>query len=385
MNLLDRNGIESLLSPPGSPCVSLYFPAHPAGGGQGDDAVRLKNLLRQSSSMLLEQGVSGSVASQMMEQATTLHERGQFWNERGRAVAMFAASGFFAVYRLPNAVSESASVGKQFNLKPLVGQVSDGTPWYLLRLTGKQVALFRVGVDEIEQVEVSGLPVSMKEALNYDSVDRGQQTHAAMSTPGSFGNRKQGAVFHGQGGVADQSDDDHLAFCRQVDKAVVHFLNNQRAPLILSCVEEMAGIYRQANTYPHLVDSGLPGNLAYESHSEVHKRAWQLILNERKRQIRDLAAVYREHANTNRTSHDISGVFPAAREGRIRFLFVDPRAAMHGRFDEASGKVEITNRLDDDDLVNLAITDTLKTRGEVFDMNEVELPANSPVAAVFRY
>lgn len=385
MKRIDRTAIETLLAAQGRPCVSMFFPAHPGGNGQGDDSVRLRNLLRQAKNLLLEHGVLETAASQMLEPVSKLPDQGKDWNERGNGVAIFVAPGIFHAWRLPAPASEGVTVGGRFNLKPLVGQVLDETPWYLLRLTDKDVTLFRVGADELQKMDVPGLPESMDEALNYHSVDRGQQTHSAMSTPGSYGRRKQGAVFHGQGGIGDTSDDDHKAFCRQVDKAVSSFLRGRTAPLVLACVKEMEAIYREVNTHNDLVDSYVPGSLAAKSDFELHQLASRVIHDLQKQQIGDFATVYRENAETGRSSHDIETIVPAAREGRIRLLFVDPHATMYGRFHSETGKLEVTNRKNDDDLVNLAIAETLGRGGTVFNMNEANLPANSPVAAVFRY
>ncbi|MCE2703319.1 MAG: hypothetical protein LW859_39355 [Anabaena sp. 49633_E8] len=48
--------------------------------------------------------------------------------------------------------------------------------------------------------------------------------------------------------------------CYVVDSALHKKLRGEKAPLILAGVEYLLPIYRQANTYPYLAETGITGN-----------------------------------------------------------------------------------------------------------------------------
>ena len=48
-------------------------------------------------------------------------------------------------------------------------------------------------------------------------------------------------------------------------------------PLLLAGVEYLLPIYKEANTYPHLIDTVIKGNPDLLSADELHKSAWEII------------------------------------------------------------------------------------------------------------
>ena len=90
---------------------------------------------------------------------------------------------------------------------------------------------------------------------------------------------------------------------------------------------------------------------------------------------------------TGKASADTAEVAGAATTGKIDVLFVDVSQEQLGTFDPNLGKAVICDQACDcsEDLVNLAVAETLLHGGTVFAAEPHELPVSRPLAAIFRY
>lgn len=381
MSPFDRTQLRRIVDSSGEWLVSIYLPTHPVGPAGQEDAIRLKNLLKTAESKLVDLGMRGANARDMLELCAKLPVDPIAWEQRSQGMALFVAPGFFAEFQLPFSVAETVTVGRRFLIKPLIPAVGAESRFHVLVLSQNEVSLYLVTEGMCEHLNVKGLPGPMKEALGYDQTDRGEQVHSAMA--GSRG--KQAAVFHGQGGAPDTEKKDLGAFCRLVDTAVCKYLHGDQGPLLLACVDSVACIYRDVNSYPALLPTTLRGNHDYESTTNLHEKALHLANAYFQEQITAEANYFRQHAETERTSDEVCQIVSAAREGRIRTLFADSRATMYGKVCTDDGHVQVTNDPNDEDLVDLAVVETLRTGGAVYSYEYAALPTNSPVAAVLRY
>jgi len=105
-------------------------------------------------------------------------------------------------------------------------------------------------------------------------------------------------------------------------------------------------------------------------------------------QAQQAAAVrYQELANTERASSNSSEIVPAAYYGRVESLFVAVDQEQWGSFDPATETLQIHELVEpgDEDLLDLAATQTLLHGGAVYAVEQAQMPAGVPLAAVFRY
>ena len=66
------------------------------------------------------------------------------------------------------------------------------------------------------------------------------------------------AMVSGHGGVTDDTKENLLKYFRLIDRGLHDLLKDERAPLVLAGVEYLFPIYREANTYPRLIEGGFP-------------------------------------------------------------------------------------------------------------------------------
>ena len=100
----------------------------------------------------------------------------------------------------------------------------------------------------------------------------------------------------------------------------------------------------------------------------------------------DAAAQYRNYAATERASNDIRKVISAAYDGRIESLFVASDQEQWGTFDPATHIIHVHReaKFRDEDLLDLAATQTLLHGGSVYAVEREHMPETALVAAVFR-
>jgi hypothetical protein len=100
----------------------------------------------------------------------------------------------------------------------------------------------------------------------------------------------------------------------------------------------------------------------------------------------DAAAQYRDYAATERASNDVRKVIPAAYDGCIESLFVTSDQEQWGTFDPATRTMHVHRqaKFRDEDLLDLAATQTLLHGGSVYAVEREHMPDTALIAAVFR-
>jgi hypothetical protein len=228
---------------------------------------------------------------------------------------------------------------------------------------------------------VRGLPSGLAQALRFHDRDEPLifHTHPAPKLG------RWEAIFSGQGVGIDDHKDDLLLYFRQIDRGLHQLLRDEHAPLVLASVDYLWPIYHEANTYPHLLDRGVPGNPDRLSAKELHEKAWAVVRPAFDERQRRAAAVYAQLAVTGRTSDDLAEVVRAAYGGQIEVLFVRAGAQRWGTFDTASEAVEVHEQPGpgDEDLLNFAAIHVLLHAGTVYVVRSDEVPGRGSVAAVY--
>ncbi len=384
--MLDRflhSDLRNLLTTQNAPCVSIYLPTAKTGTEVREGRIRLKNLAGQAEQKLAGHWMSATDAAKFMQPVTRLLNDHEFWQHTDQGLALFLDASELRHWRIDCPFKEQLAVSDQFFVRQIMAAADGDDRFYVLVLGENEVVLFEANKTSIQQKEVPGLPANLDEALNLTSVDRGSQSHAASpSLPG-----KQGSVFHGQGGKPDRSQEDLVAYCRQVNKAVADSLNGQSRPLILACVDSQMPVYRQINSYPNLQEQIVPGAHAARAPHLLLEKSWPIMrayLDGR----RDKALeAYKAKAGTPATSSEVSEVVAAAHQGRLDHLFFDRSRSVSGQFDLASQSIDYEADTTDfaRDLVEQTIAQAVLHRSSVYSLPADEMPADTPMVATLRY
>lgn len=384
MDLISREEIKALIEQPPQNSVSIYMPTHPAGPEVRQDPVRFKNLIKEAEARLIDAGLEQNEAMELLAKAHQLDQQ-NFWEQLGdQGLAVFISKDIFRYYTLPVDFKELVVVTDRFHVKPLLPILNGNGRFYLLALSQKDVRFFEGTHYTIKEVEVENLPKSLDEALNYDETAKDGQSRTGT------GPSSQPGAFHGQGSPdRDKHQEDILQFFHRVDGALHEKLREQTAPLVLAGVEYLMPLYRSANSYQHLMEEGITGNVKIESGKELHDQAWPIVEAQYQKSQQEVVERFNElfGSNTGIASNDINQIVPAAYYQRVDSLIVAVGQQQWGLFEHTSQTLYLHEEEEtgDEDLLDFAAAHTLLNGGTVYAVPPEQVPFSSPVAAIFRY
>jgi Bacterial archaeo-eukaryotic release factor family 7 len=386
---LSRESLQPLMETRDGPCVSLFMPTDRTGMEGSQDQLRIRRLIREAESLVRSKTqLHAAQVEELLEPLRALLDEKQFWRHASDGLAIFRSPQVFRSLRLPESFKEQLVVSDHFYLKPLLPLLTYHGRFYILALSGNAVRLLACTHDSASVLPLpEQVPASLAEFLEGEERENDLQSHSSASF-GSVGKGgRHPAVFHGQGVGADDEKDDILRYFQHIDRGLHALLKDETAPLVLASVEYLFPLYQQANSYPHLLEQGIAGNPERLGAETLRERAWAIVepvvLHERQ----EAAALYRDFARTERTSGNISEIVPAASYGRVASLFVARDQEQWGTFDPETGTLQVHEKAEsgDEDLLDLAATQTLLHGGAVYAVEQSEMPDEAPLAAVFRY
>ena len=383
MNLLSREELKMLIEKPEGWSVSIYMPTHRVSPETKQDPIRFKNLLREAEERLKQAGLRSPEAKKLLKPAKALIRNGLFWQYQSDGLATFISSQEFFPYRLPLKFDELLVVTDRFHIKPLLPLSSNDGRFFVLALSQNDVRFFHCTRYSAYEVELEGVPRGLSEALKYDAPEKQLQFHTR--TPSATGERA--AMFHGQGMGADNAKNNILRYFQQVDNGLRSILREERAPLIFAGVDYLLPIYREANSYSHLMEPGIAGNPEGLKAEEVHEQAWKIVEPYFLKPQEKAMTQYKQLAGSGRASNNPKAIVEGAYDGRIEILIVAVGIQQWGFFDLKTRMVHLHPEAEpgDEDLLDFAAVLTFLNGGKVYAVKPEEMPDEAPVAAVFRY
>lgn len=198
---------------------------------------------------------------------------------------------------------------------------------------------------------------------------------------------KGSAIMHGQGNNDDLKKSSLFRSSNIANKVVSSHLELSETPLILAGVEYLHSIYRESNSYRHLLDDGIMGNVDRLSPKSLLKKALPLVRPVFRVERQNAVSKYEQKLGTGLATDDFSEIFRASIQGRIETLFVPVGKHKWGTFDENTTefKVRARAKAGDKDLLCVASTNTLSKGGKVFAVLPEQMPNSSTAAAILRY
>jgi hypothetical protein len=382
MNALSQDELKTLMGKHRGLCISIFMPTFRTGVESQQNQIRFRNLLRSAEEKLLAAGLRSQEVKDLLEPAQALPGNVLFWRRQSDGLALFLCSGLFRCFCLPEVFQELIVVADHFHTRPLLPVLSGDKRFYILALSQKKIRLLEGTGQNIREIELETVPKSLDEALQYDELEK-QVRFRTGSVSGGTGM----AMVSGHGGVAEDTKDNLLKYFRMIDRGLHDLLKDERAPLVLAGVEYLFPIYREANTFPHLIDEGIPGNPKGVSSESLYRTALKIVSPFFQKAENDAIAQYRQSSGTGLTSTDIREIVPDAANGRVGMLFIAAGSRSWGKLNKESGTVELHLKpeTDDEDLLEITAIQTYLNGGSVFILPPGKMPEPKDLVAVFRY
>jgi hypothetical protein len=316
-----------------------------------------------------------------------------FWQHQGDGLAVFLSPEFSQTFRLPSRFDELAVVGRKFHINPLLPMLNGDGQFHILAISLNRIRLFLGTRDTLTEVDLSGIPTSMEEALHMDDPEKHLDFHTGSTGTGMpKGTTPEGrpAVFHGQGTGSDEDDKKNiLRFFHYVKEGLANVIEDKEAPLILVGVDYLLPIYRETNSYSRLIQGEVVGSPEGMSEKEMHRRAWELVKPIFEAERKDALERFErlEGQQSDLVTTDLETAVKAAVHGGVDSLLIPVGVQRWGRFVRDKNRITLEEGLgpENEDLLDLAARQTFLNSGRVFVVRPEELSGGGDLAAILRF
>jgi hypothetical protein len=351
------------------PCISIYLAGRSKDGVALAVSIRLRRSIDAAVEQLEMQGCVAGELADLMTPLNSLPEQPRFPQEG--SLALFRAPGFLRYHAVPFEVPDLVVVSDHFDLTPLL-RVSDAGPFYLLALSHSGARLFEGVSGGIAEVRDVSFPESPHPGgAHCEKDDRAQEGPA-----------------RGRSGFRARQEDSKnrkpalLGWFRKVDDVLVSRFGTTCPPVVLVGVRYLCSMFRHVSRYKGLTGDAIHGSSEALPAEELWRRGREIASQDLRAKQERIADEYLRLWHTHRASNDIRDIEIAARQGRIRALFIgvpsSPKApASVDSSSPAEGGVGGP--------LERAALNTFMTGGSLYAVPPDQVPGGASAAAVFRY
>lgn len=368
MSTLHAHDLIDLAQERTCPCVSIYMPTHP--GGADGNHINWKNLVTCAEQQLDATGIDSEQRNKLLENARNLLNNPCFWLNTGHGLAHFSSDDFQRTITLPLPPMAQVAVGSRFRILPILKFLSFSHMYYVLAISMNDVRLLHCEGGQTESIPLYNTPLTLEGALREHDRDDAISFHTVA--PGSISGH--GVMYHGHGVGIDDTKTDQLRYFQRINKGVMKILHSESAPLVLASVASLWPIYQNANTYPHLLSHGVPGNPDAMDNQLLMEKALPIVMEWAESKHAGIIDRVMNQSTTGQIKHDLNTVVTAARNGLVEILLIqhqtlDPN---HSMPDEAL------------EALDMAASCTLEHRGNVMVISNRLMPQSRPFIGLLR-
>jgi len=401
VSLPTKDDLKQLSAITDAICLSITLPTEGANADPRLGMMRMKNLLRRAEAQLREKlgeggkRVDDAAVDAQLKPLWGLTENATFWRHQDAGLAIFSSTaldgGQPRVFRTPFELPEEVIANGRFHMTPLLPFFSAEGHFLILALGKKGVRLFEASRGRIEETPLPNAPSSFEDIQQMYDHER-----AHHLSPGSQGRARGGNTAYAGHGL-DAGDRDEikrrvLLYLQQVNKALVSHLGGRTHPLILVALEYLHPLWREACTYKGCSEAGVKTDAEILSKDEIYKLAWPHAEQLLKQHTEQAVERYQSVKGNGLTATNVKDIVHAAREGRVEALLISedlPQSAagVAHRIGRGSNSAHATlaSEAEADELLDLAVAETLTHGGDVIAVPADKLSEKNPVVGVLRY
>jgi hypothetical protein len=362
-------------------CISIYIPTHRSGFDEKkQDAIYLKNQVGEIKNKLVEKGMGDRAADTLLAPITDLVKDEDFWQRQSDGLALFLTPDQFNYYEVPVNFEAENHLAGHFYLKPLLPIFTGDGMFFILALQADDTALYQATKYSIAAIKIDDLiPDELEETVGYDYEQKTFQFRTQQS--GS-------TVFHGHGAGKDDVQPELEEYFRDIDKGLMRILNDETLPMLLVGDPKMLSIYKDVNTYNHLLEKTLNINPSSMDEVELHEKSWELLKPDFEKEYREKKEQYGQYFSEGKAIDDTEAVLQAAFAGKIETLFVHADKDQYGIYNPADTSLQVTGSSNPSavSVTNLAAVTTMQKGGTVYLTDEDEMPQKAGILnALLRY
>lgn len=380
MNRPTKQALTDLLKQTSDPSISFYLPVEKVGADTRQGAIRLKNMLRATEQALRERSLRPQQIEQLLQKPQALVDDALFWEHQDRGLALLVAQEAFFSFSLRHPCREAVTLDSQWCLLPLIHDLTLDDSFTLMSLSVDEVRLYQATPYERTEVALDQV-WSLRDELDPVASRRQLQQHGSGGSAG-------GTIFHGSGSLSRQERQRTANFFRRLTKAITPLLEEDK-PLVVNSVDHLFAAFRSSFKDPRLAQDNVSGSPETLSSQDLLERAWHIAGPLLARNRQKALASYRKAAASGRTIRSMGQILPVARSGRVATLFLQKDRPVYGDWDAEQGHVlalrSRPKRFGEPDLSGLAARLTLQQGGQVYLLDEKDLPDDRTCVAILRF
>lgn len=383
--MIDADLIASLKEG-GDPAVSLYFPVAPDQRPKAGPQAQMRAVLERADAALQRHGLDGPAREALLAPARGEAGESGFAHHRDHGFALFMAPGQEPRrVVLPAPMGDAVLVvGQRFHIKPLLAHAARERRFHVLALTAGDARLFAATPQDWQEV-----PLDLLRKEHEAEAMALEEAGPPGAVPGPAPRRE---VAGNQLRHALVVEDLH-----RVAFAVQKALATDTSPVLLAGEPEAVGHFRGLARLPNLQDDALLLNPFAFPQAELHARAtahMQPMLDE---PLQRALEQVRARLGTAEATVGIrpEEILAAAHDGRVDTVIVAEDSDLWGRYEPpgpdaspaATPTLVVHGRQVDaeEELLNEAVVEALRTGARVFAAPMAQLPRQSPAVALYRY
>ncbi|MBM3735591.1 MAG: hypothetical protein FJW39_07370 [Acidobacteria bacterium] len=364
---LDEPMLERLAAHEG-PCITMLIPPRHPGAAEPGRATLIAGMIRTAAKELAKLHVPPADLMVPVEEfAESVND-----HSGGEGYALFRSPGSFLAASAPDVAEASVTAGPHFRLAPLIKGAVTRQEMFVLGLSRNNVKLYRCHEGRCSETPLpEGVPASVDEATAFDTPDHDLENRSAAGP--STGSMK--SVHFGTSSEREKAQSHLRHFFALLDRGLKGLLRDR--PLVLAGVHEEAALYKKVAKHANILGPEIVGNAEAMTAAEIGPRALQAA-EENYRGLGAAALEYlREQPDRRRARTGVHAVLNAAKAGRVHELIAAEDVEVTGAASR-QGQVK-------EDLVNAAVSETLRYGGRVFMLPGSMMPKGVALAALLRY
>ncbi len=352
--------LEKLKKETSDCCVTIILNTHRTKPDDGQDPIRLKNLIKEVEIRLLndyDKRIATSLVNKINELAVTINHTYNL-----ESLVLFVNEHIAEYVRLPIPVENRVVIDKTFATRDLVRTLHQAASYFVLVLNRDKARLIEAFNDQVKQ-ELSS--VFSIENLRLHPVDR---TDAALSS------RQTNLVQE---------------FFNRVDKQLDEVVRENPLPVLICTEESNYHHYMKIADRKEIIIGRLNGNRLNEKAEHIIEAAWpvvrQINMNKNQERLQELSGAL----GTGKLVTDFNDIWKAVQEGKGKTLFVQQGYFQPARLtndtiellrDEQADKINVV-----DDIIDEMIEINIKHGGDAVFLPKTELEKFNGLALTTRY
>lgn len=352
------------------PCVSIFAGPHKAGSGTRPLSTTVAGMMPRIAPALAACGMRPIDIEDLLRPLEKLAADPGAEEGHRDPICLFLSPGGLHCFSVRAVVEPGWHVEERFVIGPVLEHLDYRQTFLLLALAGKRIRLLRYDHGEVETLPIpEGVPESTSEFAH-------EQSPADVVKGHAFGVRFAAGEGRERGGAFRQN------FMKAIDRGLLPMYRALRLPLVLAGVEEETAAYLAVSDYAELLPEpvqmspdGGATNLELVAAAEQIMKRWGNVAE------KQALGEYR-HMGLSRRSDRTADIVKAAIDGRVLHLFVARGEQARGPA-QSAGRVAYVYR--NDNLMNAAMVEVLRHKGNVWLLEPDTMPDGSAMAAVLRY